>query len=151
MKSITVRPIPDHSYAFIVNDGRHGFFTDEPLEEGGDDLGPSPYELLLSALGGCMAITLLMYARRKQWRVVEVSIDLSHEKVLARECADCSQDEIDAAGPLGRIDLIRTELFVRGDLTEEQVARLLDIANRCPVHRTLETPPKIVSSIKKRD
>ena len=105
-----------------------------------------PYELLLSGLGSCMAITLLMYARRKEWQVDEVSVELSHEKVHARDCAECTQDEIEAAGN-ARIDVIRTAVSVRGDLSGEQTARLLGIANRCPVHRTLETPPKIISTL----
>jgi putative redox protein len=146
MKTVTVKSIPEHAYAMLISDGRHAYFTDEPDEEGGDDLGPTPYELLLSALGGCMAITLLMYARRKEWKVDEVSVHLSHERVHARDCAECTQEEIDDAGN-ARIDLIRTELTVRGDLSADQKARLLEIANRCPVHRTLETPPKIISTL----
>jgi putative redox protein len=147
MKKVTVQSTPGHNYTMLVSDGRHALVADEPEDEDGDDLGPTPYELLLSALGGCMAITLIMYARRKQWPLDEVSVHLSHEKVHAADCAECTQEEIDAAGPNGRIDLIHAEVSVRGDLSPDQTARLLEIANRCPVHRTLETPPKIISSL----
>ncbi|MPZ48330.1 MAG: OsmC family peroxiredoxin [Dehalococcoidia bacterium] len=146
MKTVTVQSLPDYNYTMMINDGRHAWYADEPLDNDGNDLGPSPYELLLSALGGCMAITALMYARRKEWPVYEISVHLSHEKVHPADCAECTDDEIANAGN-ARIDVIRTSLSVRGDLTEEQRARLLEIAGRCPVHRTLETPPKFVASI----
>jgi putative redox protein len=146
MKTVTVRSLPDHAYTMLLSDGRHGFLADEPTDEEGDDLGPTPYELLLSALGGCMAVTLLMYARRKQWPVESVSIRLSHEKVHARDCAECTEEEIAASGN-ARIDVIRTSLSLQGDLTADQRARLAEIAERCPVHRTLEAPPKIISTV----
>jgi putative redox protein len=146
VKQVTVRWLPEHAYTMFVDDRRHALTADEPADEGGDDLGPSPYELLISALGGCMAITALMYARRKQWRVDEVSVTVSHEKVHAADCRECTQEEIAAAGT-ARIDVIRTELSVRGDLTLQQIERLHEIAGRCPVHRTLEKPPKFISSV----
>jgi putative redox protein len=145
MKQVTVQWLPGHSYTMFINDGRHALTADEP-DPDGDDLGPSPYELLISALGGCMAITALMYARRKQWPVEAVSVNVSHEKVHAADCKECTKEEIEAAGN-ARIDVIRTELSVRGDLSREQIDRLHEIAGRCPVHRTLEKPPKFVSSI----
>lgn len=147
MKTVTVQSLSDYDYAVLVSDGRHALVSDEPRSEGGDDLGPGPYELLLGALGSCVAITLLMYARRKHWPLYEVSVHLEHEKLLARECEECSEEEKVAAGPGGRIDLIRKHISVRGDLSQEQVQRLLEIAERCPVSRTLQSPPKVVSRI----
>ena len=147
MAKVTVQSIPDHSFAVLVNDGRHAWVADEPAEDGGDDLGPGPYELVLSALGSYTAMTLFMYARRKQWPLHEVSVHLSHDRGHIQDCGDCTEEETAAAGPGGRIELIRRDISVRGDLSAEQVARLLEIADRCPVHLTLQTPPKIVSSI----
>ena len=147
MKTVTVQSLPDYNYAVLVNDGRHAWVSDEPKDAEGDDLGPSPHELLLSALGSCTAITLLMYARRKQWALEEISVQLTHDRVPAADCADCTEEERNAAGPNGRIEIIRVDISVRGALDAEQTACLREIADRCPVHRTLTTPPKIVSSI----
>jgi uncharacterized OsmC-like protein len=147
MSKVIVQSVADHSYTMLVDDGRHAIVVDERAAGGGDDLGPGPYELLLAALGACTAMTLLMYARRKDWALHEVSVHLSHDRVYATDCAACTSDEVEAAGPGGRVELIQRDISVRGDLSEEQVARLLEIADRCPVHRTLETPPKMVSTI----
>ena len=91
-----------------------------------------------------MAITLMMYAQRKQWPLEDVSVDLTHDKVLTRDCAECTDEEV-ARGPTWRIDRPHRRRQ-RGDLTPEQRDRLLEIAGRCPVHRTLEAPPKIVTA-----
>lgn len=147
MEKITVQSLADHRYALLINDGRHALVSDEPREEDGDDLGPNPYELLLSALGSCTAMTLLMYARRKEWPLYEVSVHLCHDRVFARDCEYCTAEEVEAAGPGGKVEVIKREISVRGDLSEEQVQRLLEIADRCPVHRTLQSPPKVVTSI----
>jgi putative redox protein len=147
VKRVRVTSLEGRTYTVEADDGRHSVTADEGISEGGDDLGPSPYELLLSALGGCMAITAKMYARRKEWPLERVAVELTHEKVLARDCADCSAAEIEAAGPEGRIDLIRTFVSFEGPLTVEQTDRLREIAGRCPVHRTLERPAKIVSAL----
>jgi putative redox protein len=147
MEKVTVQSLPDYKFALVVNDGRHGFVADEPEHEGGDDLGPNPYELLLSALGACTAMTLVMYARRKEWPLHEIAVELEHERVFAKDCESCTEEEIAAAGPSGRIEVIRRHISVRGDLDEEQVQRLLEIADRCPVHRTLQNPPKVLTEI----
>ena len=147
MRSVTVQSIADHNYAMLVHQGSHALVTDEPPEQDGDGLGPGAYDLLLAALGSCMATTMVMYARRKEWALYEVSVHVTQERIPAGECRDCTPEEVAAAGPDGTINLIRTDVSVRGDLTEEQTARLLEIGGRCPVHRTLETPPKIVGTI----
>jgi len=147
MKTVTVQSLPDYNYAVLVNDGRHAWVSDEAKDDEGDDLGPNPQELLLSALGSCTAITLFMYARRKQWALEEIAVHLTHDRVPAADSADCTEEERAAAGPSGRIEIIRVDISVRGELDGEQTARLLEIAARCPVHRTLTTPPKIVSRI----
>lgn len=152
MKNITVRKVPGHVYALEVDDGRHQFFIDEGADDGGEDLGPSPYEYLLSALGGCTAITVLMYAQRKQWPVEDVTITLTQDKVHPHKHEDVfSAEEIEAAGPAGRLDLMTMQIYVKGDLDPEQMERLLEIAHRCPVHKTLQARPKITAQITRVD
>jgi uncharacterized OsmC-like protein len=110
--------------------GSHHLMADEPVAFGGTDRGPSPYDLLLAALGSCTAITVALYARRKGWPLEGVTVRLQHAKIHATDCAECETKE-------GKIDQIDREILLGGALTEEQRARLLEIANRCPVHRTL--------------
>ncbi len=147
MTKVTVRSLADHDYTLLIDDGSRAFVADEPVDAGGEGLGPGPYGLLLASLGACTAMTLLMYARRKDWPLRQVVVSLSHARVFARDCEYCTQEEIDAAGPQGRIDLIQADIAVRGDLSADQTARLLAISERCPVHRTLLAAPKIVSTI----
>jgi len=147
MKSVTVRTLPDYTYAQLISDGRHPLVADEPTSDGGDDLGPGPYELLLAALGACTSITLQMYAQRKQWPLYEVGVSLTHDKVRAADTPELSDDERTKAGPDGIIDLIRLQLSFRGDLTDDQKQRLVEIAERCPVHRTLAAAPKMVTTL----
>jgi putative redox protein len=113
-----------------IETGRHRLVADEPVEAGGTDTGPSPYELLLAALGACTSMTLSMYARRKQWPLEQVTVRLRHDKIHAQDCAECETKE-------GRLDRIEREISLAGPLDAEQRERLLAIANRCPVHRTL--------------
>ncbi|HEX5136197.1 MAG TPA: OsmC family protein [Planctomycetota bacterium] len=122
----------------IVAGGRHRLLADEPAEKGGKDAGPNPYELLLSALGACTSITVRMYADLKRIPLRRVSVRLRHEKVPAEECQDCETKE-------GKVDVIEQEVTLEGDLSAEQHARLMEIAGRCPVHRTLQGEVKIRS------
>lgn len=127
-------------YAQTVTAGRHTLVADEPVAVGGGDTGPGPYDYLLIALGACTSMTLRMYAAQKQWPLVRVHVRLAHRKVHAADCADCATRE-------GKIDEITREIFIEGPLSDEQRARLLEIANRCPVHRTLTSEIKIRSQL----
>jgi putative redox protein len=117
-------------FAQDIEAGRHRLAADEPEAVGGTDTGPSPYDLLLTALGACTSMTLAMYARRKQWPLERVSGRLQHGKIHAADCAECETKE-------GMLDRIEREISLVGPLSGEQRDRLLEVANRCPVHRTL--------------
>jgi putative redox protein len=119
-----------------IDAGPHTFFADEPADAGGDDSGPDPYELLLAALGACTSMTLLLYARRKQWPLEGAEVRLSHRRDYARDCAECDEKPM-------QIDLIERRITLRGPLDEIQRARLLEIAQKCPVHRTLTGTIKV--------
>jgi putative redox protein len=109
----------------------HQVLTDEPLDAGGTDAGPTPYELLLGALGACTAMTLRLYADRKRWPLEDVEVTLTHDRVHASDCETCETSE-----PF--LDRIRKRIELRGPLTDGQRERLLVIADRCPVQRTLQ-------------
>lgn len=104
---------------------------DEPVDAGGDGVGPDPYTLLLAALGGCISMTVTLYARRKQWPLERVRVRLRARRVHAKDCAECLRSTE------GFVHRIERKVTVEGDLTEEQRARLQEIAHKCPVHRTL--------------
>lgn len=125
-------------FAQWVSAGPHHWVADEPKHVGGSDSGPSPYDMLLGALGACTTMTLQMYARRKQWPLERVKVHLTHERLYAQDCAECEQSE-------GKVERITRTLTLEGPLDEAQKARLLEIADRCPVHRTLEGKPTIVT------
>jgi putative redox protein len=113
-----------------VEAGAHRIIVDEPIALGGTDEGATPYGLLLAALGACTAITLRLYARTKGWPLETVEVRLSHDKIHAKDCATCETKE-------GKLDRIEREVILGGALTEEQRKRLGEIADRCPLHRTL--------------
>jgi uncharacterized OsmC-like protein len=123
-----------------IEAGRHVLVADEPREAGGGDAGPDPYALLLAALGACTSMTLRLYADRKGWPLEGVSVRLDHERVYERDCAECETAD-------GRLSRIRRVVTLSGPLTDEQRARLLEIAERCPVHRTLVGPVRIETSL----
>jgi putative redox protein len=131
------------AYRTAIQAGRHALTGDEPEEVGGDDAGPTPYDFLLSALGSCTGMTLRMYADRKEWPLDETIVHLSHDKIHAEDCEDCATEA-------GKVDRITREIDVRGDLTETQGERLLEIANKCPVHRTLYSEVEVQSSLRSR-
>jgi putative redox protein len=113
-----------------ISVGPHHLLADEPKTSGGSDAGPDPYELLLSALGSCTNMTLRMYADRKKWRLKEIRVVLTHSKNHAKDCVNCEQ-------PAATLDRIERRITVIGDLSGEQRQRLLEIANLCPVHKSL--------------
>ena len=113
-----------------IDAGAHTFFADEPADAGGDDAGPTPYDLLLGALGTCTSMTLLMYARRKSWPLEDVEVRLSYQRDYARDCEECDTKPV-------QIDQIERRITLKGSLDQSQRARLLEIAEKCPVHRTL--------------
>ncbi|MER6950300.1 alpha/beta fold hydrolase [Nonomuraea sp. NPDC000554] len=117
-------------YTQRITAGRHGLTADEPADVGGADKGPTPYDLLLSALGACTSMTIRMYADRKQWPLRNVSVRLRHSRIHARDCADCETK-------VGLLDRITREVHLDGPLTDDQRRRLMEIADKCPVHRTL--------------
>jgi putative redox protein len=121
--------------------GEHRLVVDEPLSAGGSDTGPTPYEFLLGALGACTAITVTMYARRKNWPLDGIVVRLSHTKIHAEDCFECRTE----AGFLDRIDC---EIELTGSLTPDERLRLFEIAEKCPVHRTLTSEIDIRSSLK---
>ena len=120
-----------------VEAGRHRFVADEPMDVGGLDGGPGPYDLLLAALGACTSMTLRMYANRKKWPLKRTAITLSHKKIHAEDCAECETEE-------GRVDRIERTVTLEGDLDADQRQRLLEIAERCPVHQTLTSETVII-------
>jgi putative redox protein len=127
-------------YAQLVAIGRHRLRADEPVAVGGDDSGPGPYDLLLAGLGACTSMTVRMYAEQKKWLLEHVTVDLKHDKVHAADCAECETRE-------GRIDRIERVLTLEGELDDAQRARLLEIANKCPVHRTLHAEVQIATTL----
>lgn len=128
------------SYAQSIQARGHELRADEPVKLGGEDTGPTPYELLLGALGACTTITLTMYAKRKGWPLEDVQVALSHQKIHAEDCASCSTEK-------GLLDHIERKLSFAGPLDQEQRERLLEIANKCPVHRTLEGEIHVTTSL----
>ena len=110
--------------------GTHRLIADEPVSAGGEDLGLSPYEFLLAALGSCTSMTVGMYARRKDWPLRQITVRLRHSRAYAKDCAECPENDM-------LLDRIERDIRLDGDLSGEQRMRLIEIANRCPVHRTL--------------
>jgi uncharacterized OsmC-like protein len=123
-----------------VSAGGHALVADEPENLGGTDEGPNPYDLLLAALGGCTAMTLRMYADRKGWPLESVTVRLSQDRIHAKDCEECETEE-------GRIDRIQREIELGGPLEEKQRRRLVEIADMCPVHRTLKAEVLVENSL----
>lgn len=119
-------------FAVDITNGRHSWRADEPVEVKGTDTGPNPYELLLGALAACTCITVSMYASRKGIALHSISVQYSYDRVHADDCEFCEDDAE------GFIDTVTSQVFVEGTFSDEERARLADIATRCPVHKTLE-------------
>jgi putative redox protein len=127
-------------YAQKVSVGDHVLLADEPAHCGGSDTGPNPQEYLMAALGACASITTQMYAKRKQWNLQSVHIDVAYERVLAA-------DNVDSGMPVGMSDRFEMEICLVGDLSEQQRHRILEIANHCPIHRILTSSATIQSRL----
>ncbi len=123
-------------YRTSVQMGAHTLIADEPSAMGGADEGPNPYDLLLAALGSCKVMTLRMYADRKGWPLESASVSLAHERRHAQDCERCDTSE-------PKLDHIDATLTLEGDLSDDQRHRLLEIADRCPVHRTVTSDLRI--------
>ena len=113
-----------------ITAGKHDFVADEPASVGGGDAGPDPYDYLLTALGACTSMTIGLYARKRSWPLEKITVSLRHSKIHAKDCDDCETKE-------GRIDRIEMEIHLDGSLTDEQRAKLIEVAGHCPVHQTL--------------
>lgn len=133
--------IDGSGYTTEIQAGNHTLVSDEPIDVGGNDFGPTPYELLSSGLGACTAITLQMYAKRKKWNLTAVKVHLKHDKKHAEDCDDCKKSS-------SKVDVFERAIALEGDLDEKQKKRLIEIANKCPVHRTLhENEVKVETSL----
>ncbi|MGR8950152.1 MAG: bifunctional alpha/beta hydrolase/OsmC family protein [Gammaproteobacteria bacterium] len=119
---------------------KHQFIGDEPTSVGGSDLGPNPYEYLLAALGSCTSMTIRMYANRKKIVLEDVSVTLVHDRIHAQDCEECESES-------GQVDVIRRQIDLKGELSDAERQRLFEIADRCPVHRTLENEIRIESEL----
>jgi uncharacterized OsmC-like protein len=131
---------PRSGFRTEVTVDRHRLTVDEPLPVGGTDAGPSPYEMILAALGSCTAMTLRLYADRKKWPLERVVVKLRHRKVHAQDCADCEHKT-------AKIDTIDRVLELQGPLDEAQRAKLLEMADRCPVHQTLRSEIQVNTTL----
>ncbi|MBU2914632.1 bifunctional alpha/beta hydrolase/OsmC family protein [Reichenbachiella agariperforans] len=138
-KQQVVVQIGSEGYVSEILAGKHRLRADEPQDVGGNDFGPSPYELLLSGLGACTAMTIRMYADRKGWGLDNVHVHLSHKKDYAKDCQECDDKS--------KIDVIDRTIKIEGDLDDAQKKRLLEIANKCPVHRTLHSQVEVNTSL----
>jgi uncharacterized OsmC-like protein/fermentation-respiration switch protein FrsA (DUF1100 family) len=137
----TVAARPQDIFLSAVNADGHRFVADEPEKHGGEGRGPSPYDLLAASLATCTAMTLNMYARRKKLPLDQVEVAVRHDRVHAEDCEDCSSER-------AKVDVLDREVSLAGDLDSEQRQRLLEIADRCPVHRTLESKIRIRSALR---
>ena len=135
MTTVTVRS--RHNFQQEIITDEHILFADEPLDAGGDDTGPNPYELILGALGACTSITLQMYARRKQWPLEGVEVELTHRRDYMQDCKDCEEQP-------AHLDVVEVKVALKGELDAEQRARLQNIAKRCPVNQTVGNGIKTV-------
>jgi putative redox protein len=137
-KDVVIQAGRDHYRAEVFAGGKR-VVVDEPLEVGGKDAGPSPYDLLLGSIGACTAMTLRMYADRKGWPLESVVVRLRQARTYDKDCVEC------VSSPVGPHQVER-ELTLEGDLTEEQKARLVELADRCPIKQTLERGLHVVAA-----
>lgn len=140
MSEITVTSLTNLQHEVSYDEGK-SFIIDEPQSLGGDGAGADPYTLLLAALGGCISLTVRMYARRKDWPLTRVVVRLRQQRIHAQDCVECQHSTE------GFVHRIERSVTLEGDLTEEQRTRLQEIAHKCPVHKTL-TSEIVVADVK---
>ena len=138
--SVKVSANTKQGFLCRVEASGHNLAADEPLSMGGTNLGPTPYDFLGAALGSCTAMTLNMYARHKKIDLQSVSVDVTHSRVHADDCVECESSS-------GKVDVLKRKISLDGNLTAQQRERILQIADRCPVHKTLENEIHIVSDL----
>lgn len=141
---VAVRLNKEDHFTSDISAGVHSFLADEPSSVGGFDFGPSPYDLVASGLGACTVMTLHMYARRKKWNLEEVEVHIDHGKSHASDFEDLDSDQ-------GMIDVFHRNIILKGSLDVKQKARLLEIADKCPVHKTLHAGSKVISKLVEED
>jgi uncharacterized OsmC-like protein/fermentation-respiration switch protein FrsA (DUF1100 family) len=137
-RNVVVRETRNSKFQQTVTSGPHQMLADEPAAAGGADTGPGPYDLLLSALGACTSMTMRMYADRKSLPLERITVTLKHNKIHAEDCAECETRE-------GLIDQIDRDISIEGALDTDQRKRLMEIADKCPVHRTLKSEVRILT------
>jgi putative redox protein len=141
LAKVIVSSLSDYTHAQLVTVDHDAFVADEPEDEGGDSLGPTPYELLAAALGTCTAMTLQIYARRKGYPLVEVAVEVEHSRTHSKDCRQCEHPQA------GLIENLHRRMVFRGPLSEEQRDDLVRVAQRCPVHKTLRASPAVHDSV----
>jgi len=144
MNEIRVKLPLKEGFRTQITAGQHQLIADEPKEAGGTDEGPSPYELLLAALGACTAMTLKMYVERKKLPVTDVEVLLTFDRIHIDDCESCVKEERLNDQEVQHISRL---IYITGDVTEEQKERLLYIAGRCPVHVTLHSNPHVEDAL----
>lgn len=128
----------DDGFTTQMKVGNHYMIADEPTSYGGNDFGPSPYELVSAGLSACTVMTIQMYARRKEWPVDNVEVHTSYSKSHAEDCANCESDQ-------AKIDTFHREIKLTGSLDDKQKARIMQIADKCPVHKTLHSETQVIT------
>lgn len=138
------KPISSHaiegSFVTEIKQGNHTIIADEPTDLGGTDKGMNPYGLLSSALAACTSMTLQMYATRKKWDIKEINVTVEHTKDYVNDCTNCENKEV-------RLDFFKRNISIKGNLDNDQKARLLEIANKCPVHKTLHSEIRVETKL----
>lgn len=139
-KHQVVAQLGKKGYTTYIRSGNHSWIADEPESFGGNDYGPSPYDLLSAALASCTSMTIQMYARRKKWPLERVETHVNHSKSHARDCENCESNT-------AKIDTFQRDIILTGKLDQKQKDRLLEIANKCPVHKTLHEKVEITNKL----
>lgn len=142
-KHQVVANLGDESFTTQIRAGNHYFLADEPESVGGNEFGPTPYELLSASLAACTSMTIQMYARRRKWPVKNVETHVNHNKKHAEDCENCEQKP-------AKIDFFEREIVLEGPLSDKQRQKLLEIANKCPVHRSMHNEIQITTSLRKK-